>query len=83
MRLDMSRVLKELTTVPLSQHSNEATPEDIFYTHRTMQCLTSIRWFLCTTFLRGALGGQKRMSDPLELESWVFVSHYVGAKYRT
>ena len=31
----------------------------------------------------GALGGQKKASDPLELEGQIIVSHYVGAENRT
>jgi hypothetical protein len=35
--------------------------------------------FLCTTRVPGAHGGQKRASDPLELELWTGVSYHVIA----
>lgn len=36
-------VLEKPTTFLQNQHSNETTPDDIFYTHRSLQCSTSLR----------------------------------------
>lgn len=38
---------------------------------------------MCATCMPGAQEGQKRRSDPLELESQVIVSHDVGARNGT
>lgn len=38
---------------------------------------------MCTTSMPSALGGQKKILDPLEQELWVVVSHHVGAKNQT
>lgn len=45
-----------------------------------MLCLCAC---LCTTFMSGASRGQKRTSDPLELELQIPVNCHVGARNRT
>jgi hypothetical protein len=39
--------------------------------------------YLCTTCMSGALGGQKKMSDLLELKLWPIVSYHVGTGDQT
>ena len=31
----------------------------------------------------GAFGGQKKASDPLELELWMFINHHIGVGNKT
>lgn len=44
-------------------------------------CVYCVRVY--TTYVPGAPRGQKRASNPLELELWVVVNHYVGAGNQT
>lgn len=39
-------------------------------------CMSILRTWMWTTCEPGALGGQKRMSDPLELELQMIMSHH-------
>lgn len=34
---------------------------------------------LCIIYVSGVSGGQRRVLDPLELELWTVVNHYVNA----
>lgn len=38
---------------------------------------------LCTTFVHGVHGGQKRLEDPMGLELQTGVGHHVGAESGT
>ena len=46
-------------------------------------CVFCLHVCICTTFLLGAHGGQKRVLDSLEIELWVVINHCVGAGNQT
>lgn len=39
-------------------------------------------YVMCTVYVPGAYGGQKRASDPLDIKSWMVLRHSVGAGNR-
>lgn len=44
-----------------------------------LMCMSVFSTYVCTVCMPGACRDQKGVSDPLELELWVFVNHRVGA----
>lgn len=38
---------------------------------------------MCTTYVSGVCGGQKRAQDALKMELWMAVNYYVDARNKT
>lgn len=48
-----------------------------FFRYFILMCISVLSVCMCTTCLRG--GHQTRVSDPLELKSWIVENYHVGA----